>query len=79
MQQPNQPNLPELELSYYGFSSSDLKRYFYLPTNTAIGGDKSNLPLSDIVRRLNDVYCNHIGIQYIHIDNEIKRKYFSFI
>ena len=74
LQQPFQPNLPELELPYYGFTENDLDRYFYLPGNTYISGQESALTLRDIVSRLQDVYCNNIGIEYIHIDNEIRSK-----
>ena len=76
LQQPNQPNLPELELQYYGFTKTDLDRTFYLPGNTCIGGEESALTLREIVSRLQNIYCHNIGIEYIHIDNEVKSKQF---
>ncbi|VDP18970.1 unnamed protein product [Soboliphyme baturini] len=59
----------ELELQTYGFSEKDLDRHFILPGSTFIGGDKRSMTLREILARLKDAYCNHIGIEFVHISN----------
>ncbi len=34
---------------------------------TRIGGSESSLSLSEIEKRLSNVYCKHIGLEYMHI------------
>ncbi|XP_064630056.1 2-oxoglutarate dehydrogenase complex component E1-like isoform X3 [Lineus longissimus] len=60
---------PELSLQNYGLGDIDLDREFRLPKTTYIGGDQSTLPLREILTRLENVYCNHIGIEYMFINN----------
>ncbi|KAJ8683562.1 hypothetical protein QAD02_019354 [Eretmocerus hayati] len=50
-----------------GLSEADLDREFPLGSITLIGGDKKALPLRDIIKRLNNVYCGHVGLEYIYI------------
>ncbi|XP_011501639.1 PREDICTED: 2-oxoglutarate dehydrogenase, mitochondrial-like [Ceratosolen solmsi marchali] len=50
-----------------GIHESDFDREFPLGIITAIGGDKKSLPLREIIKRLNKVYCGHLGIEYIYI------------
>lgn len=42
----------ELELDFYGFTEKDLDREFVLPPTTFIGGERTSLPLREIVDRL---------------------------
>lgn len=60
---------PELELSTYGLSEKDLDREFILPRSTHIGGDQKSLTLREILTRLKNIYCKHIGVEYMHINN----------
>ena len=46
-----------------------MDRMFKLPATTFIGGDATVLPLREILRRLENVYCQHIGIEYMFINN----------
>ncbi|KAL5017841.1 hypothetical protein ScPMuIL_003563 [Solemya velum] len=60
---------PELILRNYGLDEQDLDRQFRLPHTTYIGGDKLELPLREIIKRLEDIYCRHIGIEFMFINN----------
>merc|ERR1719289_522977 len=53
----------------YPFSEADLDKVYQLPKTTFIGGEEKSLPLREIVARLENVYCNHIGVEYMHINN----------
>jgi len=57
----------ELELDFYGFTDRDLDREFILPPTTFIGGNRSTLTLREILQRLKKIYCNHTGIEYMHL------------
>ena len=51
-----------------------MSRTFQLPATTVIGGEKDHLMLSDILYRLKSVYCTHIGLEYMHINDRAKCK-----
>ncbi|CAD5218540.1 unnamed protein product [Bursaphelenchus okinawaensis] len=59
----------ELELDFYGFTEKDLDREFVLPPTTFIGGEKTSLPLREILNRLKNIYCRHTGVEYMHLTN----------
>lgn len=48
---------------------------FPLPRSTFIGGTEKNLPLKEIIKRLELTYCRHIGIEYMHINNAEERQW----
>ena len=50
---------------------------YTLPETTKIGGNESALPLREIVRRLEKVYCSSIGVEYMHIDDPQKCTFFK--
>lgn len=52
---------------YFDFQSSDMDREFHLPEATKIGGKEKTLKLREIIQRLENVYCNKIGLEYMHI------------
>ncbi|XP_036766185.1 2-oxoglutarate dehydrogenase complex component E1 isoform X1 [Manis pentadactyla] len=54
---------------FYGLDESDLDKVFHLPTTTFIGGQESALPLRDIIRRLEMAYCQHIGVEFMFIND----------
>ncbi|VDP77156.1 unnamed protein product [Echinostoma caproni] len=55
---------------YLGESGEpDLDKTFRLPPTTYIGGDKHELTLREIIRRLEEVYCQHIGVEYMFINS----------
>uniref|UniRef100_A0A3Q2CMN0 2-oxoglutarate dehydrogenase complex component E1 n=1 Tax=Cyprinodon variegatus TaxID=28743 RepID=A0A3Q2CMN0_CYPVA len=54
---------------FYGLDESDLDKVFRLPTTTFIGGSESALPLKEIIRRLEMAYCQHIGVEFMFIND----------
>lgn len=53
----------------YGLAESDLDKVFRLPTTTFIGGGESTLTLREIIRRLELAYCQHIGVEFMFIND----------
>ncbi|XP_066904254.1 2-oxoglutarate dehydrogenase complex component E1 isoform X3 [Halyomorpha halys] len=74
---------PELLYSHYKFvccmkldhssllklEDADMDRVFKLPSTTFIGGKEKSLKLRDILKRLEDVYCRHIGVEFMFINS----------
>jgi len=60
---------PELEMAYYGLSEADMDQLF--PTGN-LSGD-ARMPLRDIVSLLQQTYCGHIGLEFMHITNSARR------
>uniref|UniRef100_A0A667YHW1 2-oxoglutarate dehydrogenase complex component E1 n=1 Tax=Myripristis murdjan TaxID=586833 RepID=A0A667YHW1_9TELE len=56
-------------VGFYGLEESDLDKVFRLPTTTFIGGSESALPLKEIIRRLEMAYCQHIGVEFMFIND----------
>uniref|UniRef100_A0A673KIK3 2-oxoglutarate dehydrogenase complex component E1 n=1 Tax=Sinocyclocheilus rhinocerous TaxID=307959 RepID=A0A673KIK3_9TELE len=54
---------------FYGLEEADLDKVFQLPTTTFIGGSESALPLREIIRRLEMAYCQHIGVEFMFIND----------
>ncbi|UXI14218.1 2-oxoglutarate dehydrogenase [Sarcoptes scabiei] len=63
------PISQEMVLRKYRLDEKDMDRMFKLPNTTFIGGLESVLPLREILKRLEDVYCQHIGVEYMFINN----------
>uniref|UniRef100_A0A8C4RE04 2-oxoglutarate dehydrogenase complex component E1 n=1 Tax=Erpetoichthys calabaricus TaxID=27687 RepID=A0A8C4RE04_ERPCA len=57
------------KLGFYGLDESDLDKVFRLPTTTFIGGKETALPLREIIRRLEMAYCQHIGVEFMFIND----------
>uniref|UniRef100_A0A3P8XUF7 2-oxoglutarate dehydrogenase complex component E1 n=1 Tax=Esox lucius TaxID=8010 RepID=A0A3P8XUF7_ESOLU len=57
------------KLGFYGLDESDLDKVFRLPTTTFIGGTETALPLREIIRRLEMSYCQHIGVEFMFIND----------
>ncbi|KAK9968708.1 hypothetical protein ABG768_003019 [Culter alburnus] len=57
------------KLGFYGLEEADLDKVFRLPTTTFIGGSESALPLREIIRRLEMAYCQHIGVEFMFIND----------
>ncbi|XP_026528525.1 2-oxoglutarate dehydrogenase-like, mitochondrial isoform X2 [Notechis scutatus] len=54
---------------FYGLYESDLDKVFRLPTTTFIGGTEAMLSLREIIRRLENTYCQHIGLEFMFIND----------
>ncbi|XP_041447595.1 2-oxoglutarate dehydrogenase-like, mitochondrial isoform X2 [Drosophila obscura] len=72
----NSPELPgnsSTKSIYANFSfepsEQDMERQFKLPSTTFIGGDEASLPLKEILNRLENVYCNKIGVEFMFINS----------
>ncbi|XP_043259042.1 2-oxoglutarate dehydrogenase, mitochondrial-like [Colletes gigas] len=64
------PNLPPaivVREHLKGMTEADMNKEFPLAPFTVIGGPKRSLPLRDILTRLNEVYCGHLGLEYTYI------------
>ncbi|XP_078040415.1 oxoglutarate dehydrogenase Nc73EF isoform X3 [Augochlora pura] len=59
----------ELLYNYYSFEESDMDRIFKLPSTTFIGGKDKSLPLREILSRLENAYCGHIGVEFMFINS----------
>lgn len=46
-----------------------MDRVFKLPNTTFIGGKDKSLPLKEILKRLENAYCRHIGVEYMFINS----------
>ncbi|XP_016288226.1 2-oxoglutarate dehydrogenase-like, mitochondrial isoform X2 [Monodelphis domestica] len=58
------------KLAFYNLHESDLDKVFHLPTNiTFIGGTESTLSLREIIKRLERTYCQHIGLEFMFIND----------
>jgi len=55
--------------SNYDLSEADMSREFRLPIFTHIGGENNSMKLKDIIKRLQDVYCSSIGVEFMFINN----------
>ncbi|VDN09876.1 unnamed protein product [Dibothriocephalus latus] len=47
----------------------DMNKVFRLPRTTYIGGDQTELPLREIINRLENAYCKSIGVEYMFINS----------
>ncbi|RMH59672.1 MAG: 2-oxoglutarate dehydrogenase E1 component [Zetaproteobacteria bacterium] len=66
--QPPRPS-PELELGYYGLGPDDLDIEF--PVGDLAGGGRRRLgEILDILRK---TYCGHIGPEFMHITDSVRR------
>jgi 2-oxoglutarate dehydrogenase E1 component len=68
-----QPNVPDLALSYHGFSDSDLNQEFDAPI--LVG--KTRRKLADTVAMLKAAYLGAIGAEYMHISDYDQRRWFQ--
>ncbi|XP_026328900.1 2-oxoglutarate dehydrogenase, mitochondrial isoform X2 [Hyposmocoma kahamanoa] len=72
-------NLPDLGMrapsselimrKYFKFDEADMDRVFKLPSTTFIGEKEKALPLREILNRLEQAYCNNIGIEFMFINS----------
>lgn len=63
---------PTLDIENFGLSKSDLSKKFNSATEI---GMESATTLQEIVNRLEKIYCESIGTEYMHINNVEERNY----
>ncbi len=59
------PHHPELDPKSYGFTEADWDRPIF--TNSVLGFETATL--REIMRRLEETYCGHIGVEFMHIQD----------
>ena len=62
---------PELDPAFHGFTDNDMQRRFSCAGFCA----DDVLPLGEIVGLLGETYCRSIGVQYMHIDDDLVRNW----
>jgi 2-oxoglutarate dehydrogenase E1 component len=60
---------PELDYRDYGFTETDLDREIFI--NNLLGLERATL--RQIVARLREIYCGHIGVEYMHMQVQAER------
>ncbi|MGQ3891559.1 2-oxoglutarate dehydrogenase E1 component [Legionella sp. CNM-4043-24] len=63
--------VPSLDLAYHQLGEADLNRGFY-PGSYFNG---SQMPLREIYQALRDTYCGSIGIEYMHIADNVETEW----
>ncbi|MFC3193934.1 2-oxoglutarate dehydrogenase E1 component [Marinicella sediminis] len=65
------PDTPDLNLEFHGLSDADLDTSFN--TGSLVASDE--LKLREIIGLLENIYCQHIGAEYMHITDIKKREW----
>ena len=65
------PETPDLELGFHHLDAADLDKTF----NTGSMVAPDTMKLKDIISHLEAVYCQHIGVEYMHITDIKKREW----
>lgn len=58
-----------INISLRAVEEADMDRVFKLPNTTYIGGKDKSLTLREILQRLENAYCQHIGVEYMFINS----------
>ena len=67
-------NIPELELSFYGFTDADLETVFNT-SNTFFG--KETMSLRELLNALRETYCGSIGAEYMYITDQSQKRWWQ--
>ncbi|MBN8763108.1 MAG: 2-oxoglutarate dehydrogenase E1 component [Thiobacillus sp. 63-78] len=65
------PLAPELDPAHYGLTEADLAREF--ETGSLFGVERTTL--ADILQRLDNAYCGHVGVDYMHITDVARKRW----
>ena len=66
-----QPVPPELKPEFFGFTEADMQ----LPVHSETFPYEGLLTLGSLLERLRNTYCRSIGVQYMHIDDLVVRRW----
>jgi 2-oxoglutarate dehydrogenase E1 component len=67
-------DIPELELSFYGFSDADQETVFNT-SNTFFG--KNTMSLRDLTNALRETYCGTIGVEYMYATDQTEKRWWQ--
>ena len=67
-------NIPELDLSFYGFTDADLEIVFNT-SNTFFG--KETMTLRELLNALRETYCGTIGAEYMYITDQSQKRWWQ--
>jgi 2-oxoglutarate dehydrogenase E1 component len=67
-------NIPELELSFYGFSDADQEAVFNT-SNTFFG--KDSMSLRELMNALRETYCGTIGVEYMYTTDQNQKRWWQ--
>ena len=63
---------PNLDIENFGLNTSDLQKFFNCATETGMSKPST---LKDIINHLEKIYCDSIGVEYMHIHNVEEKQY----
>ncbi|SEF68913.1 2-oxoglutarate dehydrogenase E1 component [Halpernia humi] len=63
---------PNLDIENFGLNSSDLQKVFNCATET---GMSKPATLQELINHLEKIYCDSIGLEYMHIHNVEEKQY----
>ncbi|WP_210546348.1 2-oxoglutarate dehydrogenase E1 component [Rhodoferax sp. PAMC 29310] len=67
-------NIPELQLSFYGFSDADQEAVFNT-SNTFFG--RETMTLRELMNALHETYCGTIGAEYMYITDQSQKRWWQ--
>ncbi|MDD5325413.1 MAG: thiamine pyrophosphate-dependent enzyme, partial [Polaromonas sp.] len=67
-------DIPELNLSFYGFSDADQEAVFNT-SNTFFG--KATMTLRELMNALHETYCGTIGAEYMYITDQSQKRWWQ--
>lgn len=73
LKQPKEQDIQGLQPEEHGLTASDMALKFGLGQGDFAIDDTNKLPLSDIIAKLKQTYCGHIGVEYMHIQDREER------
>ncbi len=68
------PNIPELQLAFYGFKDADQEAVFNT-SNTFFG--KETMTLRDLMNALHETYCGTIGAEYMYMTDQTQKRWWQ--
>jgi 2-oxoglutarate dehydrogenase E1 component len=67
-------NIPELQLSFYGFNDADQEAVFNT-SNTFFG--RETMTLRELMNALHETYCGTIGAEYMYITDQSQKRWWQ--
>ncbi|MEZ4179835.1 2-oxoglutarate dehydrogenase E1 component, partial [Salmonella enterica] len=74
LKRTERPSIPELELSFYGFTDADQETVFNT-SNTFFG--KESMPLRELINALRETYCGTIGVEYMYASDQNQKRWWQ--